>query len=99
MEIVYKIENGYPIIDTLPAIDETFLAGTKDGDVYTPQELQDAIDALKNQEVLDAKLQEAQQYLNSTDWYYARKAETGEEVPTEIVVKRQEAREFIRNNK
>ena len=51
------------------------------------------------QQELQAKLQEAQAYLNSTDWYYARKAETSEEVPTEIVAKRVEAREFIRNNK
>lgn len=45
---------------------------------------------------LQAKLDDAQVYLNSTDWYYARKAETGEEVPTEVIAKRQEAREFIR---
>ena len=51
------------------------------------------------QQELQAKLQEAQVYLNSTDWYYARKAETGEEVPKEVVTKRIEAREFIRNNK
>lgn len=51
------------------------------------------------QQELQVKLQEAQAYLNSTDWYYARKAETGEEVPVEVVAKRQEAREFIRNNK
>lgn len=51
------------------------------------------------QQELQVKLQEAQAYLNSTDWYYARKAETGEEVPVEIVAKRVEAREFIRNNK
>ena len=50
-------------------------------------------------ETVEYKIAEAQSYLNSTDWYYARKAETGEEVPVEIVVKRVEAREFIRNNK
>lgn len=48
--IVYKIENGYPIIDYPPALDETFKAGTKeivDGvEVFTPQELQDAITGL-----------------------------------------------------
>ena len=37
-------------------------------------------------------------YLKDTDWYYARKMETGEEVPVEVVAKRQKAREFIRNN-
>ena len=58
-------------------------------DINTPTE----------EQVLEQKIAEAQAYLNSTDWYYARKAETGEEVPVEIVAKRQEAREFIRNNK
>ena len=45
-----------------------------------------------------AKKQEARWYLNSTDWYYARKAETGGEVPTEVVTKRLEAREFLKAN-
>ena len=45
-----------------------------------------------------AKTQEARWYSNSTDWYYARKAETGEEVPTEVVTKRLEARELLKAN-
>ena len=48
---------------------------------------------------LHKKVQESKNYLASTDWYYARKAEAGEEVPVEVVTKRVEAREFIRNNK
>lgn len=51
------------------------------------------------EQVLEQKIAEAQAYLNSTDWYYARKAETGEEISVEVVAKRVEAREFIRNNK
>lgn len=47
---------------------------------------------------INTQIAEAKAYLNSTDWYYARKAETGEDVPVEVVAKRQEAREFIRNN-
>lgn len=58
-------------------------------DINTPTE----------EQVLEQKIAEAQAYLNSTDWYYARKAETGEDVPVEVVAKRVEAREFIRNNK
>lgn len=42
------------------------------------------------------KLSEAKSYLTSTDWYYARKAETGEDVPADVVAKRIEYREFIR---
>ena len=48
------------------------------------------------QQELTKQIQEANQYLQTTDWYYARKAETGEEVPVEVVNKRLECREFIR---
>lgn len=44
------------------------------------------------------KVQDLKKFLKDTDWYYARKAETGEEVPTEVIAKRAEAREFIRAN-
>lgn len=40
----------------------------------------------------------AKQYLAATDWYYARKAETGDEVPADVVQKRIDAREFLRAN-
>ena len=43
------------------------------------------------------KINEYKDYLHSTDWYYARKIETGEEVPEEVVTKRAEARDFIRS--
>ena len=49
--------------------------------------------------VLVQQLAEAQAYLNSTDFYYARFLETGEVVPEAVVAKRVEAREFIRANK
>lgn len=51
------------------------------------------------QQELQVKLQEAQAYLNSTDWYYARKAETGEDVPVEVVEKRLASRKLIQDNK
>lgn len=57
MEIVYKInEKGYPIVDYPPAMDDTFLVGTKevleDGtEVYTPQELQDAMNYVKAEQM------------------------------------------------
>lgn len=44
------------------------------------------------------QLAEAQAYLNSTDFYYARFLETSEIVPEAVVLKRTEAREFIRAN-
>lgn len=38
---------------------------------------------------------EAQAYLNSTDWYLARKIELGKDVPKEVLAKRQEARDLL----
>lgn len=62
-----------------------------------PQDLQDALD-LQKQEAEDInKIGEAFAYLKDTDFYYARKLETGEEVPTEVVTKRDEARQFLRS--
>ena len=63
----------------------------------TPEEILAQEAAIVKAET-DRKIQEYKAYLNSTDFYYARKAETGEEVPTEVVAKRLEAREFIRAN-
>lgn len=40
--------------------------------------------------------EEARAYLASTDWYVVRFTETGVEVPEEITIKRQEAREAIK---
>lgn len=40
---------------------------------------------------------ESKEYLSTTDWYMARKVETGEEVPSDVAIKRTEAREFIRS--
>ena len=38
-------------------------------------------------------------FLAETDWYVARKNETGAEIPEEIRTKREEARIFISNNR
>ena len=40
---------------------------------------------------------EAKRYLSETDWYLARKSETGEEVPNDVISKRAVAREYIRS--
>lgn len=50
------------------------------------------------EQIKEKEINEAKAYLISTDWYYVRKAETGEEVPEEVIAKRAEAREFIRAN-
>jgi hypothetical protein len=38
---------------------------------------------------------EAQKYLNDTDWYVVRQAETGVEIPQEVLDKRTECREIL----
>jgi len=38
---------------------------------------------------------EAQSYLDSTDWYYARLTETGQAVPDDVVAKRKAFRELL----
>ena len=38
----------------------------------------------------------ARKYLAETDWYVTRKAETGKAIPDDVVTKRQEARERVR---
>ena len=43
-------------------------------------------------------VQEAQVYLNSTDWYVVRFVDEGTVVPEDIKIKRAEAREFVRAN-
>lgn len=56
----------------------------------------DAILEAKNKptpEQIEAKrVQEAKSYLDSTDWYITRFAETGIEIPQEVKTKRLEAR-------
>ena len=51
-----------------------------------------------NLQEVQVKLTEYKSYLNSTDFYYSRFLETGEVVPEEVVLKRTEAREYIRAN-
>lgn len=43
-----------------------------------------------------AKVLIAKKYLNDTDFYYARKLESGDDVPEDVVTKRVYCREFIR---
>lgn len=65
--------------------------------IPTPEE----IEAQKVEEairLLEQQISEARQYLAETDFYYPRYMETGEPVPTDVVLKRQEARTFISEN-
>lgn len=47
------------------------------------------------EELAAARISELQAYLDSTDWYVVRYADTGEPVPDDVRAKRQSAREEI----
>lgn len=51
-------------------------------------------EAIAKQE-LQAKINEAKEYLARTDWYVTRFTETGKEIPEEVKIKREEARAII----
>lgn len=63
---------------------------TQTGQIISQQELDKA--------EKDRQIAEAFAYLRETDFYYARKMETNEEVPADVVAKRIEARQLIRAN-
>lgn len=46
-------------------------------------------------EITKRRISELENYLNSTDWYAVRYAETGVEIPADIKTARQEARDEI----
>ena len=47
------------------------------------------------EQLLQEAKQDAQAYLNSTDWYVTRKFERGVEIPSDVVTKRAEAIEVL----
>jgi len=46
-------------------------------------------------QIQESKNSEARAYLGSTDWYVTRSIETGKKVPSEVAVKREQARNAI----
>lgn len=50
---------------------------------------------LSDAELLAQRQAEARLYLNSTDWYFARQAETGWAVPADVLEKRAAARALL----
>lgn len=47
------------------------------------------------EELLESKVLKARDYLNSTDWYFIRKTETGQEVPEGVLSERDISRKII----
>lgn len=54
-----------------------------------------SVEALSAEEILQRKAATARRYLEDTDWYAARLAETGEAIPEDVKAKRAECRETI----
>jgi len=52
-------------------------------------------DARVSKAELSLKMHEAQEYLDTTDWYVTRHKETGVEIPAEVLAKRQECRALL----
>lgn len=42
------------------------------------------------------EMHKAKRYLRKTDWYYARKLETGEDIPADILENRKQYRDYLR---
>lgn len=53
---------------------------------------------VKDKLLIDKRIKESLQYLRDTDYYYARFSETGDQIPDAVVIKRKEARDFIRDH-
>lgn len=53
------------------------------------------VDTRTSEQQTSDQLTEAKTYLKETDWYYARKQETGQEVPADVVATRIEKRNLI----
>lgn len=97
----------YKLVDTQvqtanTQIDSEFKSFTKeileDGtEMYQPQELQDALDALKLEEDKATQIAEAKEYLTSTDFYFTvdKYATLSEERKLELNKLRAEARVLI----
>jgi hypothetical protein len=96
------IDNGYfPVVGTEPEYNRTthkcngitYTVG-KNEVVKSYEIVEIPSDEIAKQE-LDAKKQEARQYLIDTDWYITRLIETTKAVPEEVLTKRAEARELL----
>ena len=84
----YKIENGSLVVGQGKNIPEGFKP-------YDPENQPEELVIAQTVEDEAVKKAECIEYLNATDWYYARKLEIGLDIPDEIRAKRIEARAYL----
>ena len=77
------------------SIQEMMVADDWDGD---HSQFSIPLEALQRQ-VIRAEYDKHKAYLADTDWYVARKAETGKDVPADVLEARATARTFISDNR
>jgi hypothetical protein len=88
-----KIEHPDGSVEYLAANAEELIAISKEAEknsiplILTPEQIAESI--------LNQQKYQARQYLASTDWYAARKAETGTAIPADVLEQRQQARALL----
>jgi len=88
-----KIEHPDGSVEYLAANADELIAVSKEAEKtsikleLTPEQVAESI--------LNQQKYEAKQYLASTDWYAARKAETGQAIPSDVLTQRQQARALL----
>lgn len=88
-----KIEHPDGSVEYLAANADELIAASKEAEKtsvpleLTPQQVAESI--------LNQQKHEAREYLASTDWYASRRAETGAAIPTDVQLRRQQARALL----
>jgi len=83
-QVVMSGDNYVLMCDTKSVVKQS------DVDVATAKQSE-----LYDLEVVLNKQAKAKQYLSDTDWYITRRAETGKEIPQEVITKRNDARKLL----
>lgn len=88
---------------------DIILKNWQDKRLYRPKfdyEMDDWVEGMPQKEIDHAvektriynQYVEAKLYLQETDWYVMRKIETGEEIPGDVAIKREESREIVQQH-
>lgn len=93
-----KIVVRYNIKETIAIVEmsnDTATLYTYEEMVFDKGVAKEIRDARVAKAELSLKMNEAHEYLDTTDWYVTRYKENGVEIPAEVLAKRQECRELL----